>query len=263
MPCSISRSLDTWRPRSRPRGGVRCCCWPRVVARGWGESWPGPTYSSFTTQLKIVAWVLHLHTVVRGTLVLGYRQRRSVPALGRSRSLLDGTSLSAVDRLFAVHPRWSADPAYQPLPSSLTSRPRSPSWTRPPPRVFRPQLPRPSPFLQLTPTHSLPSLSCAPNRTPSLYLSLCARTQEAPPPLSVVRRSFYVYRGVSAVPTTLVSSASSSAARGNPRFIPNPSGSPSPRSLESSPCSRSPATINPRFPCVPVVAQAPLSLHSR
>jgi hypothetical protein len=26
MPWSISHSLDTWQPRSRPRGGVRCCC---------------------------------------------------------------------------------------------------------------------------------------------------------------------------------------------------------------------------------------------
>jgi hypothetical protein len=34
MPWSTSLSLDTWRPRTRPCGGVRCCCWPRVVARG-------------------------------------------------------------------------------------------------------------------------------------------------------------------------------------------------------------------------------------
>jgi hypothetical protein len=73
-PWSISLSLATWRPRSRPRGGVRRCCWPRVVARGWGESWSGPTYNSFTTRLKIAAWVLRLHIVVRGTLVSGYRQ---------------------------------------------------------------------------------------------------------------------------------------------------------------------------------------------
>jgi hypothetical protein len=58
---------------TRPCGGVRRCCWPRVVARGWGESWPGPTYSSFTTRLKIAAWVLRLYTGVRGTLVSGYR----------------------------------------------------------------------------------------------------------------------------------------------------------------------------------------------
>jgi hypothetical protein len=73
-PWSISLSLATWRPRSRPRGGVRRCCWPRVVARGWGESWSSPTYNSFTTRLKIAAWVLRLHIVVRGTLVSGYRQ---------------------------------------------------------------------------------------------------------------------------------------------------------------------------------------------
>jgi hypothetical protein len=78
MPWSISLSLDTWRPRSCPLGGVRCCCWPRVVTRGWGELWPGPTYS-FTTRLKIVAWVLRLHTVVWGTLVSGYRQHSSRP----------------------------------------------------------------------------------------------------------------------------------------------------------------------------------------
>jgi hypothetical protein len=73
-PWSISLSLATWRPRSRPRGGVRRCCLPRVVAQGWGESWSSLTYSSLTTRLKIAAWVLRLHTVVRGTLVSGYRQ---------------------------------------------------------------------------------------------------------------------------------------------------------------------------------------------
>jgi hypothetical protein len=41
---------NTWRHRTHPCGGVRCCCWPKVVARGWGESWPGPTYNSFTTR---------------------------------------------------------------------------------------------------------------------------------------------------------------------------------------------------------------------
>jgi hypothetical protein len=56
MPQSMSLSLDTWRHRTRPCGGVRCCCWPRVVTRGLGKSWPGPTYNSFTTRLKIVAW---------------------------------------------------------------------------------------------------------------------------------------------------------------------------------------------------------------
>jgi hypothetical protein len=41
IPWSISSSLATWRTWSRPRGGVGCCCWPRVVARGWGEPWSG------------------------------------------------------------------------------------------------------------------------------------------------------------------------------------------------------------------------------
>jgi hypothetical protein len=82
-PWGISPSLATWRPQSCPRGGVRRCCWPRVVARGWGESWSGPTYNSFTTRLKIAAWVLRLHTVVRGTLVSGYRQWPPGPPQGR------------------------------------------------------------------------------------------------------------------------------------------------------------------------------------
>jgi hypothetical protein len=52
MPWSISLSLDTGRLRTRPCGGVRRCCGPRVVARGWGESWLGPTHSTFTTRLR-------------------------------------------------------------------------------------------------------------------------------------------------------------------------------------------------------------------
>jgi hypothetical protein len=72
MPWSILPSLATWRPRSHPRGGVGSCCWPRVVTRSWGESRLGLTHSSFTTRLKITTSVLRLHTVVRGTLVLGY-----------------------------------------------------------------------------------------------------------------------------------------------------------------------------------------------
>jgi hypothetical protein len=31
---------------------VRHYCEPRVVARGWGESWLGPTYNTFTTRLR-------------------------------------------------------------------------------------------------------------------------------------------------------------------------------------------------------------------
>jgi hypothetical protein len=94
------------------------------------------------------------------------------------------------------------DPACRPLPSSLTSRLRSPSWMRPRPRVFRPRPPRPIPFLQLMPTHSLPSPSCAPSRTPSLSLShsarapgssataLCGPSLVLRPPLSLCRAHY-------------------------------------------------------------------------
>jgi hypothetical protein len=49
---SISLPLDTWRLRTRPCGGVRRCCGPRVVTRGQGDSWLGPTHSTFTTRLR-------------------------------------------------------------------------------------------------------------------------------------------------------------------------------------------------------------------
>jgi hypothetical protein len=52
MPWRISPSLDTWRLWTRPCGGVRCYCGPRVVARDWGEQWPGPTHSTITTRLR-------------------------------------------------------------------------------------------------------------------------------------------------------------------------------------------------------------------
>jgi hypothetical protein len=52
MPWSTSPSLDTWQLRTRPCGGVGRCYGPRVVARDWGESWPSPTHSTFTTRLR-------------------------------------------------------------------------------------------------------------------------------------------------------------------------------------------------------------------
>jgi hypothetical protein len=90
---SISSFLATWRFRTRPCGGVRRFCGPRVITRGWSESQPGPTHSSFTTGLKIAAWVLRLHTVVRGTLVSGYRQWPLGPPQGRMRACRWGQSL--------------------------------------------------------------------------------------------------------------------------------------------------------------------------
>jgi hypothetical protein len=49
---SISPSLDTWRLRTRPCGGVRRCYGPIVVTRGRGESWLGPTHNIFPTRLR-------------------------------------------------------------------------------------------------------------------------------------------------------------------------------------------------------------------
>jgi hypothetical protein len=48
----ISLSLDTWWLWTRPCGGVKRCCGPRVVARGWGESWLSPTHSTFATRIR-------------------------------------------------------------------------------------------------------------------------------------------------------------------------------------------------------------------
>jgi hypothetical protein len=94
MSWSTSLSLDMWRLQTRPCGGVRRCCWPRIVARGWGEPWPGPTYISFTMRLKIAAWVLRLYTVVRGTLVSGYRQWPPGPPQERMQACRWGPKLA-------------------------------------------------------------------------------------------------------------------------------------------------------------------------
>jgi hypothetical protein len=90
---SVSDSLDTWRHQTCPCGVVRYCCWPRVVARGLGRSWSGPTYRSFTTRPRIAAWVLCLFTALRGTPVLGYRQWPPGPPQGRMRACRWGQSL--------------------------------------------------------------------------------------------------------------------------------------------------------------------------
>jgi hypothetical protein len=52
MPWSISPFLDTWRLRTHPCSGVGRCCGPRVVARDWGEPWPGLTHCTITTRLR-------------------------------------------------------------------------------------------------------------------------------------------------------------------------------------------------------------------
>jgi hypothetical protein len=51
-PWNISPSLDTWRLRTRPCGGVRCRCGPRIAAQDWCDSWSSPTHNTFTTRLS-------------------------------------------------------------------------------------------------------------------------------------------------------------------------------------------------------------------
>jgi hypothetical protein len=52
MPWSIPPSLDTWRLRTLPRGGVGRCCGPRIAAWDWGEPWLGPTQSTSFSWLR-------------------------------------------------------------------------------------------------------------------------------------------------------------------------------------------------------------------
>jgi hypothetical protein len=101
---------------------------------------------------------------------------RFVRARGHSRSLLDGTSLSAVDRMFAVRLCTLAGPRTPPVSHSLVPNllPSHPAMDAPTSRVSRPPPHAPSLLLEPTPTHSLPSLGCAPSQTLSPPLSLCA-----------------------------------------------------------------------------------------
>ena len=57
----------------------------------------------FTTRLAIAAWVLRLHTVVRGTLVSGYRQWPPGPPQGRIRACRWGQNLTGDWRTASVH----------------------------------------------------------------------------------------------------------------------------------------------------------------
>jgi hypothetical protein len=49
---SHSRGLSCTRGGPGPTLEVRRCCGPRVVARGWDESWLSPTHSTFNTRLR-------------------------------------------------------------------------------------------------------------------------------------------------------------------------------------------------------------------
>jgi hypothetical protein len=61
------------------------------VATREPPTWWGPTL--FTTRLEVATWAPCLHTVVRGTLVLGYRQWPPSPPQGSIRACRWGQSL--------------------------------------------------------------------------------------------------------------------------------------------------------------------------
>jgi hypothetical protein len=68
------------------------------VAAPEPSTWSGRAL--FTTRLEIVAWVLRLHTVVRGTPISGYRQWPPGPPQGRIRACRWGQSLIGNSRRF-------------------------------------------------------------------------------------------------------------------------------------------------------------------
>jgi hypothetical protein len=119
--------------------------------------------------------------------------------------------------------------------------------------VSRPPLHAPGLPLEPTPTHSLPYLSCAPSRTLSPPLSLCAH-QGVPPPLAVVSCLFYGHRRALSSPIASESSASSSAARDTPQFAPTPLVRPvrahrsSPRAVGAPPPSTRGVPASPLLP---------------
>jgi hypothetical protein len=130
-----------------------------------------------------------------------------------------------------VHPRWFVDPACQPLPSSLTSRPRTPPWTRPR-----------HTFLGHLRMHPASSLSCAPSRTVSPPLLLCAHPGSFAAARLGLAPVLCSLRALT-TPVASVSSALSSAAQDTPRFAPNPlvrqvrAHRSSPRAVEAPPPS--------------------------
>src|SRR5690349_21435591 len=115
----------------------------------------------------------------------------NLSALSLSLSLLCGVDLSA-PFLFPV-PALSLSV----LPSPPVSHPQPPthdppSWTRPRPRILRPRTRACAPFEPHALLAHLPSLIYALSRAPSL--SLCARDQRTPPPLTVGRCPFCDHR---------------------------------------------------------------------
>jgi hypothetical protein len=150
--------------------------------------------------------------------------------------LLGGFALSALAARLYIH--WQADPTCQ--PPSLTTRSRTPPWTRPCRAFFGRSPHAPDFFLEPALTRSLPSLSSVPQPTPS-HLSLAPSAQLWS--TAVVRRPFRGRRRVPVASIALVIFASSPATRDTLWFSPAPL-FPLVRSPDFSPCSRVSATVH-------------------
>jgi hypothetical protein len=141
-------------------------------------------------------------------------------------------------------------PRSPPVSPSPTSHPRPSPWTRPRPRVLRPPPHVLASFEPRAPLAYFPPLTCALSQTLSPPLSLCARNQEAPPPLTEDRHPFCDRRRSRAPSLASLSSASPSATRDALRFafsLPGLSGARSPerflRSRSSGACRRRPEAL--------------------
>jgi hypothetical protein len=127
----------------------------------------------------------------------------------------------------------------------LSARPQPPThvptpWTCPLPRDLRPPPHVLAPFEPRAPLTYLPPLICALSRTLSPPLSLCARDQIAPPPLTVDRHSFCDRRRARAPSVASVSFGLPLATRATLWFALPLSNLPGPRSPEHFLRSRSP-----------------------
>jgi hypothetical protein len=149
-----------------------------------------------------------------------------------------------------------AEPTYQSVPNLLpTSLAVDAPTTECSPATFS----SPHLFRRRTLLAHFPPLTCTLNRTLLPPLSLCARDQVAPPPLTEDHHSFYDRRRARAPSIAAVSSASPSATRDTLWFALPLSGFPGPRTPEHFLRSRSPppstqgSTTPPPFPKHPEV----------
>ena len=187
---------------------------------------------------------------------VGANSHRAYPPIslscGPRASALTTRSLAALSILWAP-----------PVGTVPPNRPRSPPWTRPRPRVFRPCHHTVEPLSGARP-HCLAPLAqlCPQPNTLALSLSPYARSQEVSP-LAVVPSPFYGRRRAPAVSVAPVSSALSPATWNASRFTLSPSDSLGPRSLERFLRSRRAAVVDSRPRHAQDTVREPMSLHLR